>query len=320
MNNEIYKIKRILILVALSFLASCGKDEQEPNKWENISSFTIEGKSFSSIAVLNGKLLALESNTSKKNNLYQSIDNGTTWDVVLQTPYQFCTIATFGNTIYCGTNTIPAHGIFRSEDNGDTWIPTNSGLPLGPSNFFEFSDKLIADATMYVIYGKDLYSFNNGTWVSVTNSIDAAVSTFTVNGTQLFVRTSGGIFGSQNGSSNWSIVDPQFKYATAMVQIGSNLIAGNSSGLFFSSNGSGFTKAVINNQTFSPWVNCIIKDKLNVYAGTQGGRGVFVSSDNGATWTSFNEGFSDIPSVWDITENNGILYVATNHGIWKRKL
>ncbi len=74
-------------------------------------------------------------------------------------------------------------------------------------------------------------------------------------------------------------------------------------------------------------VYAITHIEKKVYAGTEGA-GVLISSDNGATWTSFNDGFKDSSGNWFCNQINvrsfafsgATFYTGTDCGVWKRSI
>src|SRR5205085_9904386 len=58
----------------------------------------------------------------------------------------------------------------------------------------------------------------------------------------------------------------------------------------------------------------------NLFAGTWGG-GVFLSTNNGMSWTAVNTGFTPLPYVAALTVSETSLYAGTEEtGIWRRPL
>jgi photosystem II stability/assembly factor-like uncharacterized protein len=63
-------------------------------------------------------------------------------------------------------------------------------------------------------------------------------------------------------------------------------------------------------------VNCVLAVGSNIYAGL--GSGVFVSTDNGASWTLKNTGLSSSPFIYTITSNGNKIYAGSASGkaVW----
>ncbi len=312
-------LSKIFMLFIVLLIVGCEKDEKIEIFWEKIGDSVIQEKSFSDIAALNNDLFAINDLTlSSKNNLYKSNDLGNTWEIVSQTPKAFSSIEAFGNAIYGSTDDIPSYGIFCSDNRSEIWTQVNSGLPLGPSNFYAFSNQLLGESSLYVIYGGDLYVLNDGEWELLTGNLSGNVSAYAIGESQLFVKTIQGIFVSTDIGSNWSVFDSNIKNVSALFFYNQNLIAGNSTGLYHSVNGGEFVKAEIKGQSNSS-INCICLDGRVLYAGT--GNGVLFSGDEGKTWGAMNDGFlGSNTRVNSLVVSKGIIYAATNYGIWKRKL
>lgn len=65
-------------------------------------------------------------------------------------------------------------------------------------------------------------------------------------------------------------------------------------------------------------VRCLAASGSNLFAGTNGG--VFLSIDNGTSWTAVNTGLPGAP-VLSLAVNGSHLFVGTNGGgVWRRPL
>ncbi|MFZ4741130.1 MAG: WD40/YVTN/BNR-like repeat-containing protein [Bacteroidales bacterium] len=69
------------------------------------------------------------------------------------------------------------------------------------------------------------------------------------------------------------------------------------------------------NITSSRYISSLAVKNGNIFAGTYGS-GVFMSTDNGASWIPKNTGLSD-KNVWSISIKDSLIYVGTEKGIFK---
>ena len=76
-------------------------------------------------------------------------------------------------------------------------------------------------------------------------------------------------------------------------------------------------------QTNGPYggnINCIASDGTNIFAGTNG-QGVFLSSNNGSSWTAVNNGLPGWSPVYSLAISGSNIFAGTGGGgVWKRAL
>lgn len=215
--------------------------------------------------------------------IYISTNNGTSWnaDTSGLTNNVISSIAANGKNLFAGTYD---GGIFLSTNNGTNWTPVNNGLSI--SNGMYVSSLFVSptgtgDTNLFAGTYAGIYrSTNNGTsWTSVwngngtINNYQFAVSSNGAGGTNLFAGFStdggrgGGIALSTNNGTSWTQLD-----------------------LNNTSTGGCLSLAAIPNDTGG----------VNVYAGmypdlannNQGGC-VFLSTNNGISWTVVDSGLTN---------------------------
>lgn len=322
-NMVLYMKKLFVIGLALIAALSCKKenDQNDFGKWENISAQILEEKDCSSIASINGVLFTLEIDFLGNHNLYKSTDDGQSWNLISPTPAEVDDIVVWDDHIVIGTN----RGIFKSKDYGKSWTSINSGLPLFAGNHVMSCDKLIVESKLYCFYwlNTSIYSFSDDNWKLVLKDPEVAkpilIEAFTSLDNQIYIGVMDGIFKSTDGGVNWNEINIRINLPSVLTHIGQSIIVGSNSGLYFSSDGEIFNKSLIDNQSdLNPRIYEFVITSNTIYAAAT--NGVLVSVDKGKTWSSFIEGFPNYIAVKDIVSVNGTLFVATNNGIWKRKL
>jgi photosystem II stability/assembly factor-like uncharacterized protein len=208
-------------------------------------------------------------------NLYGSADNGSTWNTVTNGISGMVTMLATSNG---NLFAVTANGVFLSNNNGATWSLQNNGLP---SNFAGQSIFADGDTLFSGGYYEVFYSVNNGsTWTARNTGFppNARVQSFAKNGNTVFAGTNGyGLFKTTNNGLSWSLTG-----------IGGQQVP------------------------FSEVESVYVFDS-KVYASFSGT--LYVSSDNGATWTTATNGLNGA-YVNYITHRGGTLFVGTYTGIF----
>jgi len=242
--------------------------------------------------------------------IYISTNNGTSWtaDTAGLTNNGISSIAVNGTNLFAGTN---GGGIFLSTNNGTNWTPVNNGL--SNSNSMYVSSLVVSptgtgDTNLFAGTEAGIYlSTNNGTsWTSVLSgngdTYQLVVSSNGTGGTNLFAGFSldggtlgGGITLSTNNGTSWTSID-----------------------LGYTGTGGCLSLAAIPNDT----------GVVSIYAGMypdsanyNPGGGVFVSTNNGKSWTAVNSGLPDDEEVRSLAVSGTNLFAGTSgSGVWMRPI
>jgi len=290
------------------------------------------GKSWTRIINNKGYFLTLASDTIFEDSgltVFKSSNNGTNWTLFSTLPMpiapmgapHIASLILSGNNYYANFFTYFGLGtgttnIFVSHDSGKDWIEADSGL--SPSD----------DETELVLSNNNLFACN-----------DAGISL------------------STNYGRNWKAVDsglPPNPSCWSLAALGSNLfagiltnvtslggggIAGKNAGLYRSAN-NGTSWMAVNtglpdSSVFHWWgasnVYCFAVSDTVIFAAINNGIGlqgpsssltnnVFVSKNNGDSWTNFNSGLPDSIIINKLSANNTYLFAATSAGVWQRPL
>lgn len=239
---------------------------------------------------------------------FKSTDFGATWTSITSGLgiNGVLPVVAIGNYLYMGTGIL-----YRSSDYGSTWVNINSGINGTAHALIKHSDKIVcASVSLYI-------SSNNGqTW----NNIGLGYSNFAhdmiIFNDKLLCATANGIYTTTDYGDTW-LFDPANQLSN------SNILAieQNSGCLFVSLNDGGIYKSVDGgiNWILSglPSIKSNVLRSINgkIYAGTTF-QGLYVSNDNGLTWSSMSNGLPANYSVYDITFSNQLIAIGTTQGIY----
>lgn len=193
-------------------------------------------------------------------------------------------VSAAGGTLYSATEGI---GVFRSTDAGTTWTAVNKGLGnLYCRALFALGGNLYAAVDGAGVYRVALGMETTTGWTQINKGINSGATTYLgASGGSIFAGTSGnGVWRSLDGGTTWA----QSK---------------------------GLTDPPQGDKGASVYVNEIAKVSGKLYAATFGG--IFVSTDNAATWTNASGNLSGYAlTAYAVSEFNGTLMAATNGGLY----
>jgi hypothetical protein len=233
--------------------------------------------------------------------VYKSIDSAQTWQVKSNglgnsQARSVYQVLVFGDTLYAAT----MDGIYKSTNGGTDWLRKSNGIIIGPGALYAFCESI------YEYYG------------------------------MLFTGAWNGIYRSTDGAENWTLtnITGEGIGAKGFVVYKGTLFAAretnNSPGMYTSTDGgltwTGQQVPFYNGITFLPEQN-------KIWAGAI--LGVWLSTDNGTTWVSRNNGLTPDPysssmvrigthlvtslkfggSGMYMTENDGLNWQAWEEGL-----
>ena len=153
-------------------------------------------------------------------------------------------------------------------------------------------------------------------WVQTNGPYGGGVSCFATSpnesgGTNIFAGTGNGIFLSTNNGANWTAVDSGLTdlHVRALAISGTNLFAGTDRGGVYRSTNDGTTWAAVNSGLPKDMYDTTMYVSVSAFAiapnGTEipslfagtSGHGIFLSTDNGTSWTAVNDG---LPRTGDL--------------------
>jgi hypothetical protein len=239
-----------------------------------------------------GTMVAVESVIFAEANdgRYVSNDQGDTWTSAaamgLPTDTSIVTALAVGKDLFVGMNAPSPGALFKSSDWGMTFAASSTGLPQN-----EAVSGLATD-------GNNIYSVP---MLSVGRSSDS-------------------------GATWQTSMLPTPDNVLQVAAVGGAVLAGTAGGAVFSSPDASTWTAADNGLPSGAPIDLLFADAGKVYASSSGATGivfgVYVSSDLGAHWTAFNEGFgADPPHALAMASHGGYLFVVAEiDGVWRRKL
>jgi photosystem II stability/assembly factor-like uncharacterized protein/N-acetylneuraminic acid mutarotase len=238
--------------------------------------------------------------------VYQSIDSGTTWNLIATLPENFdATSVYFTDSLvgYVGGT----HKIYKTIDGGYTWNPSGYDHDFQMNRVFAFDSTTIYAVNVNSFPPSFNYTLNSGlTWnqrnitaVNSMNDIDF------IDPTVGFLAAGNGLYKTIDSGATFTLVNPiVLNEIKAFDQ--NNLYGYDNSNYFIYSNDGGLTW--INNSSLTNYPKLV---KVNSTIGfALVGNSLYRSTNGGATWVNMNT-FSLLPRNWDMADSlNG---VARNH-------
>ncbi len=265
--------------------------------------------------------------------VYLSRDSGATWSAVASVPSvdmeppaliiltpSVSTLA-IGTTVFAGAGNALSGGILVSMDSGMSWTEEDSTFTHNVNCFALIGDSVFAgtESGIFVTtnYGKS--------WQVFSHELSGVVSILVAAGTNLYAAYNG-FTTSTDGGMSWLTSDSGLTnhYVTGIATIGNELFVGTfkfpgdtAGGVYTSADqGKYWSPADYGLTSFA--VNTLISSGTDLYAGTNSG--VFVSTDNGASWIDISIGTPvGSSAVTSLAVYDGFLFAGTNgNGTWRR--
>lgn len=304
----------------------------------------------SDIAVINNNLFASLTNGVT----VRSSDNGLNWIEVnsglpagIVTAFAGLDTYIFAGIydwfLYTPINEGTGYGVFRSTDNGLNWIEVNAGLTnLKVIALYVFDNNLFAGTDGDGVflsndYGESWTQVSEGLWHPQIITSFASIDTNLFAGS-IWPYGGGGVYRSTNKGTNWTNVSYGLTsyFVSDLAVLGTNLFAGtlnvpssSDSGSIFrtADYGTNWTNVSYGYALENNMVTNLAVSGTNLFAATYSG-GIFLSTNNGDSWVSFNEGLTDMSIGYfgNIAINDtDIFYISKNRSynfieVWRRPL
>ncbi len=262
--------------------------------------------------------------------IFRSTDSGATWILIDSGlgDITFDALTTFAGYVFAGS--YDYHGVFRSSDNGISWVADTSDID---SN--NYIDHLGVSGNTLFMWGDwrgdgPIFRSNDTgrTWVSSsTQGMSFAEARsgggFGVNGTNLFVGSTGVYLSTDNGEtwndrSNGLDTSVAGVYDEVFASIGTYQFVGWWNGIFRSSD-SGDSWEAASNGLIDSLILSLSTSGSNIFAATP--VGIYLSSDSGNSWDAITP-FGSIPGgFYSVFAADGYLFGGSDgDSIWRRPL
>ena len=250
--------------------------------------------------------------------IIRSTDQGQSWfepDSALATTL-FYSIAANGGTLIAGSVT---NGVFYSSDGGDHWSKHSTGIS-DP----EVRSVYIAGSIMLAGTGASgIYrSTNNGVqWLPVNSGLHAITfRSLSLDGSNIFAGTDyDGVLLTSDLGSSWNNVSSGLSgsHVYSLGRIGPDLFATTENAFFISTNEGANWYTRTTGMPLGLVVYSLLVKGPNIYAGT-GGRGVYLSSDEGLSWNMIDTGLG-FKTVFSLSGTDSEIIAGTGTGIFISK-
>ena len=288
---------------------------------------------------------------SRGGGVFLTTDDGTIWQPMINGlgDRSVISLAICGSNLFAGTIGIPgswwdtpAGAILISSNEGATWQTVDSSME-GWVSCFTGSDSNVFAGTLAPVEGAvaRILTSKNGT---IWNPIPAfgplknsRVSSLATSGANLFAGTSGmnpGLYRSTDNGTSWQMPDSGFNGGGIFALVpspnragGTDLFAGTGIGVYLSTDeGLSWTSVSTGLPDYVNiygWISALAVSPngtggINLFAGTAFD-GVFVTTNNGASWSAVNTGLAD-SSVSSLAVSGTYLFAGTGSGAWRRPL
>src|ERR1041384_1895559 len=254
-------------------------------------------------------------------------------DPEIPVPIATFKVALKGDTIFAGAY---RGTLYRSTDRGSTWTEIRSGLP---PDFYEAYTLLINGNMIYAGTDAGVYRSTNwgDEWTSVATGLPSPANVVTLIGVgdNLVAGTGYGVYQSSNNGETWQPDTtglPKSSYGgdlpvSSLIVVDSFLVAGVRDGVYrrsvaggrWTPSNAGLPLDVV----YHPRVNSLLYANGRLYAATDiCGASVYVSTDDGSSWSwasnGFNQNSSDCyTTVWSFGISGAAVFAGTAYGLFR---
>jgi len=243
--------------------------------------------------------------------IYRSSDMGQNWDWLVSGLLEMRSVLiTPNHTVFFGN----VYGtIYKSTDNGDHWVGRGGELKADYPRSFAIDKN--GNVFAGLIYGVGISSDNGETWKQSyvryeTYHVDALAA---APDGGMFAGTGGGLFYSSDLGVTWTEVGlPGVQVRTIVLVPRGSIFAGSVAGdLWRSTNiGVNWNWTNVVSKPFSGAPICAVANSLgHIFVGT--GSGVFLSRDNGNSWTDYSGGLTVKTINALAVDPDGFLYAGS---------
>jgi len=254
--------------------------------------------------------------------VFLSTDSGATWTAVNTglSNQHVTALAVSGSNVFAAT---AGGGVFSTSNNGTSWSTINTGL----SGAGLMLNALVADGSMlYASNTGGVYMYMGGAWAAFNTGLaNTYVTALGISGGDLYAATAAGVFRSVSMGA-WTAVSTGLPAdtVTAVTATATKVFAGTKDkGIYSSSTGTISFAAASNGFNNLKTYAMVTQDTNTIVTATN--KGVFLSTDLAASYSSFNAGLTDSLNVTCLladdvmkfagTRNAGV-FSSMNNGTW----
>lgn len=296
--------------------------------WEGVFRSTDQGTTWSNVSdlVTNDIITSLAmrgadvfAGTTSLGVIHSS-DNGEHWAVASGglDDVDVSSLKSFNGALFVGSST----GVWRTADYGVTWQTTNRGTSAPYSAKLYGTDTILFAGTQDQANSKtDVYrsSDSGKTWTpTLTGNQCSGITCFASLGSHVFAAGDDCAQTSTDGGATWGMVVNGLDAISgqwpivALTSIGTNLFAGTKGGGMYLSTNNGQHWTQINEGLSERYVDCLASLGTTVFMGAY--RGVFRTTNNGATWSTAGLSGTNVVSL--ATWGNKLIAAADDEGLF----
>jgi photosystem II stability/assembly factor-like uncharacterized protein len=264
-----------------------------------------------------GNLLAAVSGRSSAcpgaNNVFKSTDNGTTWSLTSGLSGKIVnSFAMKGSFVYAGFSAISGSGLWRSSNNGNTWQEVASPIENGDKIFVSGNAIIVADDN-FIWRSLD----DGASWDLVEKFALTGISSFARAGTRLFAASGSGMMTSENNGGSWTF-SPFAGGVASFSSNGTIIYLGSNSKVFKSTN-QGATWIDVSTGLGKGFIQALLYDGSNLFAGTpDDSAGIYRSTNGGTNWTPAAAGLPVGSNLRSLISFGGFVFAGMNgDGIYR---
>lgn len=287
-------MKKLIVIILLSIAVNTY------SQWVQVPAFA-SGR-FSKLLHYNGSILA------GGHDVFKSTDEGLTWTVYYQQPFpnDISALNNVDGNVWLSSDYTNAY----TTNDGLNWVTVN--LNKYVYDFASYNGRIFAGTESYRCF----YTTNMGLNWTVCDDISEDVKCFYNAGANFLAGTSQSLYYSTNSGTNWNLVQPYYLATDAFCGNPSKIFAGTIFGVWYSTNyGVNWTQTALSSgsvMAMQTYGNYIIAGTWN--------NGIYVSSDEGASWIQKNEGLSGQNIISLAISGNTIFAGTESNGVLKRPL